>query len=323
MPAEFWSDATRMLTAGAIVAAVALPVGLVAWSIARRRAETLLPIPKPWRVPWGGFEVVLAFLLLTTIPVVLVQGEMPPLTAGVVALPIQLVLLVVGWRVICPAWRPARSQGFAARVALAVFAWALLTPPVLAFYTAVLQLFTALNWQPNEHPLTQLGNLSAQMRWLFFLQACITAPLIEEILFRGLLLPWAIGGRERHTGRPAIPLLVSSVVRPWLVMLFAVVYAATTRKADPIIFAGALAGGLGLLWVTIRHGKRQLRGVYATAAFFAVVHSGVWPSPLPLFLLGLGLGWLAVRTRGVLVPFLVHGLFNAVSAVFVLRGSAG
>jgi membrane protease YdiL (CAAX protease family) len=46
----------------------------------------------------------------------------------------------------------------------------------------------------------------------------------------------------------------------------------------------------------------------------------VWPSPIPLFVLGLGLGWLAVRTRGILVPAIVHGLFNAVSGVFVLRG---
>ena len=32
------------------------------------------------------------------------------------------------------------------------------------------------------------------------------------------------------------------------------------------------------------------------------------------------LGWLAVRTNGVLVPVVVHGLFNAVSVVYVLRG---
>jgi membrane protease YdiL (CAAX protease family) len=59
--------------------------------------------------------------------------------------------------------------------------------------------------------------------------------------------------------------------------------------------------------------------VYATAAFFALLHP-VWPNPIPLFALGLGLGYLAVRTNGLLVPVLVHGLFNAVSVVFVLRG---
>jgi membrane protease YdiL (CAAX protease family) len=48
-----------------------------------------------------------------------------------------------------------------------------------------------------------------------------------------------------------------------------------------------------------------------------------WPNPVPLFVLGLGLGWLAVRTNGVLVPILVHALFNAVSAVFLLPGWSG
>ena len=66
-------------------------------------------------------------------------------------------------------------------------------------------------------------------------------------------------------------------------------------------------------------GARRARAVYATAALFALLHP-VWPNPVPLFVLGLGLGWLAARTTGLLVPVLVHALFNAVSAVFVLRG---
>jgi membrane protease YdiL (CAAX protease family) len=79
---------------------------------------------------------------------------------------------------------------------------------------------------------------------------------------------------------------------------------------------------LAILWLSVRRGKRHARGIYASAALFSLVHSGVWPSPIPLFFLGVGLGWLAVRTRGVLVPALVHGLFNAVSAIYVLRGAA-
>ena len=97
-------------------------------------------------------------------------------------------------------------------------------------------------------------------------------------------------------------------------------FAALSGKVGPVLFAGVLAAGLVIVWVTVRRGKRHLRAVYASAAMFAMVHSAVWPSPVPLFLLGLGLGWCAVRTRGVLVPAIVHGLFNAVSAVYVLRG---
>jgi membrane protease YdiL (CAAX protease family) len=68
----------------------------------------------------------------------------------------------------------------------------------------------------------------------------------------------------------------------------------------------------------LRRKRRTAGAVYASAALFAAVHSSVWPSPVPLFALGLGLGYLAVRTRGILVPVIVHGLFNAVSAVYVL-----
>ena len=88
-----------------------------------------------------------------------------------------------------------------------------------------------------------------------------------------------------------------------------------------VIFAIVLTIGLAVLWNGRRHGRRHYRSVYVSAAFFGLVHSGVWPSPIPLFFLGLGLGWLAVRTRGVLVPIVVHGLFNAVSAVYVLRSA--
>src|SRR5262249_55767753 len=183
--------------------------------------------------------------------------------------------------------------------------------------------FAALEWHPDEHPLAQLGDLSPLDQVLFLVQACLAAPLVEEILFRGLLLPWAIGARERHAGAPESPLLVPPVLRPWLVVGVAGLYAATGKRIDPVVFAAILAGGFGLIWVTVRHGKRHVRGVYASAALFAAVHSGVWPSPLPLFVLGLGLAWLAVRTRGILAPVVVHGLFNAVSAGVGLPRRAG
>ena len=74
------------------------------------------------------------------------------------------------------------------------------------------------------------------------------------------------------------------------------------RATDgPIDLRGRLVAGVGdLLWVTRAAWRRHIRGVYVSAAFFALVHSAVWPTPIPLFFLGLGLGWLAVRTRGIL-----------------------
>jgi membrane protease YdiL (CAAX protease family) len=58
--------------------------------------------------------------------------------------------------------------------------------------------------------------------------------------------------------------------------------------------------------------------IFATAALFASVHASVWPTPIPLFILALGLGALAHRTRSLVGPIVLHGLFNGVSCVQLL-----
>jgi len=320
VPAEFSTEATQMLTSGAIVASVALPLGLLGW-LSRSRSEGLLPSWKPWRVPWGGFEVLGSFVVVSfAIPLMVLSSRLvPPMAVGVVAFPIQLAFFVVTAVAMYPKWRPRVSLSGALPVA--VLAWLLLTPTILLFHAGVVQVFTALDMKPDEHPLAKFGGESLLEQVWFLKHACIAAPLIEEILFRGILLTWVIGVRERGPGH--VSAAVPAALRPWFVMGFALLFSATSGKVGPMVFAAILAAGLAVVWVTVRRGKRHIRSVYATAAMFAMVHSSVWPSPVPLFLLGLGLGWCAVRTRGVLVPAIVHGLFNAVSAVFVLRSGTG
>jgi membrane protease YdiL (CAAX protease family) len=282
-----------------------------------------LPGRKPWRVPWGGFELVFAFVFVAVVPELLQKAGVSRLAAGVLALPIQLAILYAAWQLLYPAWKPGRrGSGYVGLVAVAVAVWAVLAPVVLLVNAAVLQVFTALDWQPDAHPLTKLAVETPREQVLFMAQACVAAPLFEEVMFRGLLLPWVIGARERNTGGLKLQPVAPPVGRPLVVMAIAALYTAGSPTNGPVIFAGVLTLGLAVLWVTVRCGKRHVRGVYASAALFAVVHSTIWPSPIPLFILGLGLGWLAVRTRGVLAPAIVHGLFNAVSAVFVLRGAA-
>lgn len=323
MASSFWTESAQMITSGGIVALFALPLGLISWLIARQWEKPAAIRPRPWRVPWGGLEVLLAFLVLAIVPSVLVDTGLHPLAAGVVALPIQLLVLLLGWRVVCPDWRPSRPEAVASQVVMGIVAWAFITPPVLAVNAIVLYVFTALDWPAQEHPLTQYGGLTGLLQVLFFLQACVTAPLIEEVLFRGLLLGWVLGTRERGRLRPGIPQWFTPASRPWVVMGIAVLLAGLTQKPGPVVWAFILVLGLIVIGVKVRHRRRHVHAIYATASLFAVVHSQVWPSPIPLFVLGLSLSWLAVRTRGILVPFLVHGLFNAVSVVFVLRGGSG
>lgn len=360
MPADAWNEVARMTACGLAVAAVAAPVALIGWRVARRSGESILPRWRPWRVPWarvpwGGFEVVVAFLALTIVvpgfafQVLDASGfftrvygpEFPPaparpgppveataavagtaaatvaharlaelatlreLWAWVVALPFQLGLLALARRTLYPNWAgPPRPPSVAARLALAVLAWAVLTPMVLAFNQLVIAVQSWVGGSPDVHPLARLGGLRPVLDQILFLfRPCVAAPLIEEILFRGMLLPWLLGGRWR-----ALPTLVFAVLLAGFV----------GRSPGPVVFAIGLAIGYVVLTRFVRRKRRTVGAVYASAAVFAAVHSQVWPTPVPLFALGLGLGYLAVRTRGVFVPVVVHALFNAVSALFVL-----
>jgi membrane protease YdiL (CAAX protease family) len=260
-------------------------------------------------------------------------------------------MLIVAWRVFYPSWKPYRRDAavfksdaislevpipigaaFARATTLAILAWAVLTPLVLMIHRLVNWVFTQIDVTPEQHPLTDLARGEGWEQLSFLLQACLVAPILEELVFRGILLPWMVGSRERNTGGLQTNPVGPASARPIIVMAIAVgmpiaalitaLLNGSSGKIDPVLFAIVLAIGLAVLWICVRHGRRHYRAVYVSAAFFGLVHSGVWPSPIPLFFLGLGLGWLAVRTRGVLVPIAVHGLFNAVSAVFVLRSAA-
>jgi membrane protease YdiL (CAAX protease family) len=201
----------------------------------------------------------------------------------------------------------------------------------LLIHTAVNLLFTALDVPREDHPLSKLSPARPAVdHLLFFLQAGVAAPVVEELLFRGLLLAWLVGGRTLFD-RPAGANLSRPTAdrRVWPVLVIGVVVAAFSARGEgealagptrgPVLFAIGLLAGWILLRLVFRRKRRTAGAVYASAALFAVVHSGVWPTPVPLFALGLGLGSLAVRSRGILAPAIVHGLFNAVSVLFVLR----
>ena len=113
------------------------------------------------------------------------------------------------------------------------------------------------------------------------------------------------------------------------------------RTHWPIVLVGLLGkvfgpiGFVALLAVlyalVIRYGRsvwhkfptHTIGGIISTATLFAAVHSAVWPSPVPLFFLGCALGYVVVRSGGITASVVLHGLFNAVSTVYLIRGGAG
>ena len=357
MPGEFWSDLANLLISFAIVAALALLVGLPTWRSVKRGGKPLFLPPQPYRVPWTGFEVLVSFLivfilipeiiamaLLKTgaIPNVRIQSPTPDevsaaqeraaevaniigyLWSRVLALPLQLTILLAACRILYPqVWFRARPA-ISAQIFVAIVAWTVLTFLVHGTNISTNLILKDLNWQREAHPLEKLGGLPVLESVLFLIQACIAAPIIEEAMFRGVILGWAIGGRKPF----AVP-DVPERLRPWLIMCAALAFASLSisglapvysgREGAPIFILVLMAGLAGIqFWFKSK--RRVLSGVYCSAALFAAVHSSIWPSPIPLFILGLGLGWLVVRTRSILVPIIVHGLFNAISTIAVLRG---
>jgi membrane protease YdiL (CAAX protease family) len=345
--------------AAGIVIAAAVPVGALAWIWARRAKQTLCP---QWRSPtprWTGLEVILLFLLFNVLPGVtgLVLTEigfyravLPPRalavpTAGFVAVAggaaaevdpdaipsrvrkgmwagfLAIPLLLFTARMLRSAAGrddppSAPTLPPAAAMAVGVAAWIVLTPIVFAVYLLTQVVVLPPGEKPDTHPLVVLGAADRPVDVVvFLLSTCVFVPLGEEFIFRGVFVPWA--ARVRYG--------------PILLFAAAVVFAAGESSTPegmrygPLVFVAVLGSGLALIYRVGRMSHQPFRipaAVYSSAAFFAAVHSNVWPTPVPLFVLGLGLGYLVARTRRVLPAVIVHGLFNAVSAVLVLSGGA-
>jgi membrane protease YdiL (CAAX protease family) len=152
---------------------------------------------------------------------------------------------------------------------------------------------------------------------LLVFTAMVAAPVGEELMFRGAVQPWL-------------------ATRPWgshLAMLGALAIA-VWQRADhlaeacsqgmesfaaaciPVLFVLALVPIYLLVWWRSR--TPVAPAIFGTAALFASVHASVWPTPVPLFVLALGLGALAYRTRSLVGPIVLHSLFNGVSCVQLL-----
>ncbi|HXD88133.1 MAG TPA: CPBP family intramembrane glutamic endopeptidase [Urbifossiella sp.] len=336
MPGEFWTDATRMVKCGGWIAAGAVPVGIAALALARRAGAPLVPPPRKRPVPWGGFELLFVFLFAVVAPMELVNRlllelgfyravygpDAPPeawqamqsLWAAVFFTPLYIVSLALIGRALYGNPQAQKHSSIAARVALGVVAWIVLHPVVAIIHGITTAIFVGFDWVLDEHPLAKSFHDGRPEidGILLVVQAAIATPILEELLFRGLLLPWILGKRYRAALAMVFVLLVTAAAS------YDRGVNDFSRAIGPIGFASVMLAGFALLQVLPLRKRRTLTAIYASAACFAAVHMSVWPTPIPLFVLGLGLGWLAFRTRGILAPAIVHGLFNAVSVLFVL-----
>ena len=357
-----------MLTAGLSVAIGGAVGALVLFVLARRAATPLFTPVGPVRPKVNGWAVIAGFAVLVVITPLtntllnavgffhaLYGDDFPAgwpskaadavrfLWSAAFAFPFQFAIIVAiltvqgGRSTLAP-------RGWARHAVAGYLTWLLVTPAAFCVFALANLVHAWLTGQPpDKHPLTELGRSGGAQEWiLFVLQTVWIAPVIEELLFRGLLLPWLA---RTQPVRSDAAFTVRPHDRPLAIMLLAVGVAALlhlteTRAAwdagdwrgvaahlAPAAFFLALLP-LDLIARRIARLRRHLRlrsvqhvrAIVASSALFAAVHAQVWPSPVPLFVLAIGLGYLYVRTRSLVGPMVVHGMFNAVSAVYLLIG---
>jgi membrane protease YdiL (CAAX protease family) len=313
---ELWAWLALALLAGVPVAALwfGLPV-------AHRR---LLPPPRRRDVPWELPEIYLALFVSIFYPevfAILMQGGTGFTPRGLwgraLALPFTVGTILLALKVRSGArlyqvglsshrWRQDLTFGY--------LVWLVLTPVVLSIHVLALHFLGK-----GEHPFERLAQQGlSPVEWcLVVFLAVVQAPLTEELSFRGILQPWL--GRHNWGSHLAFA-VAAAICFPWSMLEGR--WPATTDlyllALAPILFVLAMLPGYLLLPGFVKLPRREVQALYATALLFAAFHAGVWPTPVPLFVLGLGLGWLAWRTRSLTGPFLVHALFNAVASAILL-----
>lgn len=134
--------------------------------------------------------------------------------------------------------------------------------------------------------------------------ALVVAPLLGLATLLDRIVPYE---------HPLVDLLLTD--RSPLTMAVVIVSAVVAAPiAEEFFFRRILQGWLEARLPPARRGG----AVLVSATLFALAHVGQGLAPVPLFFLGLVLGWIALTTGSVVGCVLLHALFNAVSVALVL-----
>jgi membrane protease YdiL (CAAX protease family) len=219
------------------------------------------------------------------------------------------------WRV-GASWRDLgiTTAGLSYSLWLGYFVWLVMTPLV---FTVFIALRLLPDWFGSAEPHLVEMLLTLDRGWgpwlLALVVAGVTAPVFEELLLRGIMQPLFVA-RPQY----ADALLVTGLVIAVLLGLGFGSDGSTGRSLGwgPLAFLATVGPGYLVFEALMRSWlplPGTARAVYATSLFFAVLHAGVWPTPIPLFLLSLALGVVAFRSQNLTGPIVMHGAFNLVS----------
>ena len=116
-----------------------------------------------------------------------------------------------------------------------------------------------------------------------------------------LLARWGMPPEQTH---PVALFLMSSGHSPWSWALVGYCTLVAAPFVEEMVFRGLLQ-----TWLCRRVGAWG--GIVGSGLLFALAHARIWPDPLPLAVLGIGLGIVYQRTRSLWAPVALHSSFNA------------
>jgi membrane protease YdiL (CAAX protease family) len=347
----FWT--ARAFLVLAVGTSVAL-AGLAAYLFASKKSW--LPL-QGWRPGgWTEYDVLLAFCVINFLPEIIVFaldriGVFAPLlgeavdahehepaarlflnrcrsVASPLTLAVTLAILFVYSRYRA---RPRRcglsGVRWPANLVLGIVAFLVATPLVLG-------LNALITLGRSDDFLREFAKSMEGWEWLFFaFQVMVRAPILEEILFRGILLGWlrraSLGGHIAFAtatlaiaiaqlgdspsiwdcyGRGAFASVCIAAYGFWMYRLVRRFHLNATEiqtwQIEPSDDEPRRQR-----WIQ----QNASLAVFGSAILFAISHP--WPGQVALLFLALVLGWLAMRTQSLIGPITVHALFNLVSLI--------
>jgi membrane protease YdiL (CAAX protease family) len=334
----------------ALLAVCVLGISGVLWGSAAMRLLTgraVLRCERRQPVPWGFVDLLLlvvfyivagaiAAAVITALQIPSPRSEQATSNDRIAWLAIQMLvqtlatLLAITVTAIRNRCRAAdlgfrlRDMGDDLRIGVAAFV--MLAPPVFLIQALMTRFY------PYEHALIELVKSDPRLLLASGVSAVLIAPVSEELQFRVLLQGWlekcAVwrgNGRALLTGGRMDAASLSQThidesesdaegeAPTWPAEVVENPY------APPLANDSIDAGGEGARAAA----ERELAPtphwwpILISAFIFAAMHASAWPSPVPLFVLGLGLGYLYRQTHRVLPSITVHLLLNATTMVIL------
>ena len=253
-----------------------------------------------------------------------------PLWEAGLGFPLKVMLVAVLLHVSCD-FRPyqlglTKYQVWSS-VALGWIVWIVCALPCNVFHLLFSRGYAQFFPQPPEiHDIAKIAQENpVTFEWiLIFLAATIIAPCVEEFLFRGLLLRWLAKGSRGVGITLGITLVLALLMRStkidsaWQDQNWNGLADATA----PVVFVAVVMAGIIIMTRLMEGSKNLLRwqAILTSSLLFAIAHANVWPTPVALFLLAIGLAWVACRTQSIIPGMVAHSLFNLVACVDLVIG---